>query len=317
MTEEDKSNPSRLSWKTVGKWVFAAVAIIFLAVTVWAERDDFAAAVSRLSPAVFVLALLFGGVAAFFNGMSWRSSYKALDILLPLRSAFHVFLISQVAKYIPGSVWPIVTQMEMAKERGFSRSRAATASVISMLIGLLTAAVTSTTLFLFGEGAALSDYWYVILVIPLVALLLYPPVLSRLLSALGRLFRRPFDASNLNGSQIAASVAWALLMWVSFGGHSWFILKDLIPTDTPSFGQAMGAFALAWAAGFLFVIAPAGVGVREAALVIALGGTLGRSDALAFAIVSRVILTIVDVVGALVGVALGKLKSRSAGASSS
>ncbi len=49
--------------------------------------------------------------------------------------------------------------------------------------------------------------------------------------------------------------------------------------------------------------------VREAALVVALGGLLARSDALAFAIISRVILTVVDALGAATGLLLSRHNS--------
>ena len=39
-----------------------------------------------------------------------------------------------------------------------------------------------------------------------------------------------------------------------------------------------GVFALAWVAGFLDVVAPAGVGFRQAALVIEFAGVLAAAD---------------------------------------
>ena len=293
-----------LSWKNLAKWIFGIAAVVLLVIAVWTRRREFLEAVSHLSAATLLGSLLFGALASFFNGMSWRSSYGALNMKLPIPAAFHVFLISQIGKYVPGSVWPVVTQMEMARDRGFSRSRAATASIVSMLVGLVTAAVASTTLLLSQGQATLQEYWYVVLVIPLAGALLAPPVLSRLLTVAGSVLHRPFDSSQLRGSSLLASTGWALMMWAAFGAHAWLILRDLLQGPAPTFLQALGAFALAWAAGFLVIVAPAGVGIREAALVVALGGLFVQSDALAFAIVSRVILTAIDAVGALIGLLL-------------
>jgi len=52
----------------------------------------------------------------------------------------------------------------------------------------------------------------------------------------------------------------------------------------------VGAFALAWVVGFLVVIAPAGAGPREAALVLALAPVMDAPDALVLALVSRVLM---------------------------
>jgi uncharacterized membrane protein YbhN (UPF0104 family) len=65
---------------------------------------------------------------------------------------------------------------------------------------------------------------------------------------------------------------------------------------------AAGGFALAWSVGFLAVFVPAGVGVREAALVAALAPVLDRGDALVVALISRVLMTLGDLAWAGVAV---------------
>jgi glycosyltransferase 2 family protein len=61
---------------------------------------------------------------------------------------------------------------------------------------------------------------------------------------------------------------------------------------------ALGGFAFAWTIGFLFVIAPAGAGVRDVLLALTLGLVLGHGAAIAITLVSRVLLTIGDLVTA-------------------
>ena len=56
-----------------------------------------------------------------------------------------------------------------------------------------------------------------------------------------------------------------------------------------------GAALVAWAAGLVVVIAPGGVGVREAAYVGLLAGTIGDGDAAAAAVTLRVITVFAEV----------------------
>ena len=65
-----------------------------------------------------------------------------------------------------------------------------------------------------------------------------------------------------------------------------------------------GAYALAWTAGFLFVVAPAGCGRARRALVAALAPVLDRAGALAVAVLSRVLMTVGDLLWGAVGAAL-------------
>jgi glycosyltransferase 2 family protein len=64
---------------------------------------------------------------------------------------------------------------------------------------------------------------------------------------------------------------------------------------------------LAWAAGLIFIPAPAGAGVRDAVLVATFAPLIGTTAAFAVALASRVLLLVADVVLALAGaVALGR-----------
>jgi uncharacterized membrane protein YbhN (UPF0104 family) len=65
-------------------------------------------------------------------------------------------------------------------------------------------------------------------------------------------------------------------------------------------------FALAWVAGFLVVVAPAGAGVREAVLVVGFAAFLPAGQLLTMAVLSRVLLILADVLlaAAVAGAAL-------------
>ncbi|MGJ0223704.1 hypothetical protein ACQUZK_09915, partial [Streptococcus pyogenes] len=83
------------------------------------------------------------------------------------------------------------------------------------------------------------------------------------------------------------SAAWALVMWVAFGAHAWVLAAGLVD-DGPRLALTVaGAFALAWVVGFLVVLAPAGAGPREVALVLLTASVLDAPDALVLALVSR------------------------------
>ena len=66
---------------------------------------------------------------------------------------------------------------------------------------------------------------------------------------------------------------------------------DLPWQDVAAFG---GAFALAYAVGVVVVVAPAGVGAREALFVLLLTPLLGVAEATALALLARVVHTAAD-----------------------
>ena len=100
------------------------------------------------------------------------------------------------------------------------------------------------------------------------------------------------------------SAGWSAVMWLCFGIHVYVLVAALGGSD--AFLRSVGAYALAWVAGFLVFFAPAGAGARELTLVVLLAPVLERPEALAVAVVSRVLSVVGDLVVAVSGIAAEK-----------
>ena len=283
----------------------AAVLLLLLALRGQGPQAlDAAREVGAWAAAGSLTAVLVGLLASL---LVWRALLADLGTRLSLRPALQVFFLGQLGKYLPGSVFAIAAQMELGRAHGAPRSRVGTAGLVFMGVlvsaGLLTAVVA---LPLTSPGT-FDDYSWVLLALPVGLVALAPPVLTRLVGLLLRLLRRdPLDRP-LSWRGTGAALGWACTMWVAYGVHLWLLVRsqdsglesggagaDLLLLST-------GAYALAWTAGFLFVVAPAGFGVRELALVIALAPVLDRGQALAIAVLSRVLMTLGDLLWGAVG----------------
>ena len=249
-------------------------------------------------------AVLLGLLA---SAVVWRTLLADLGTPLPLRSALHVFFVGQLGKYVPGSVFAIAAQMELGRSAGASRSRVGTASLLFMAVLLVVGVLTAAVVLPLTSPSALEDYGWVLLALPLGAVALAPPVLTRLVGLLLRVLRRPPLDRPLSARGIATATAWGVAMWGAYGIHLWLLVR---PQDTTGRADllllSVGAYALAWTAGFLVVVAPAGAGVRELALVVALAPVLDRGAALAVAVLSRVLMTLGDLAWGLGGAAAGR-----------
>jgi uncharacterized membrane protein YbhN (UPF0104 family) len=238
------------------------------------------------------VAVLAGHLATF---LSWRALLTDLGFPLPLAGSLHVFFLGQLGKYLPGSIWPAVAQMELGRDyrvpQRVSGSAVAATLLISVGAGLLVAVVLVP---LAGLGA-LGRYWWTALALPLVALLASPPVLNRLLGAALRLARRTPLPQRLSTAGTLRSVGWALAAWLCYGVHVWLLAHQLgVAGGLPLLLHSTGAFAGAWCVGFLLVVAPAGAGAREAALILLLGASVPRPESTVIAVVSRLLFTLAD-----------------------
>ncbi|MBX6168438.1 MAG: flippase-like domain-containing protein, partial [Thermobispora bispora] len=107
---------------------------------------------------------------------------------------------------------------------------------------------------------------------------------------------------------VLAACGWALAGWAAYGAHLALLVHGLGATGAAAVPLSVGAFALAWCLGLVVVIAPAGAGVREVAIVAALAPVLDQGSAIAAALCSRLVVSIGDLVcAALAGLASWRL----------
>jgi uncharacterized membrane protein YbhN (UPF0104 family) len=299
------------------KWGFLALSVGLLAWALYSSWDDVALALRDVGWVSFAAATGFAIVALAFNTLSWRAVMRSVGLNAPVPEAASVFLISQVGKYVPGAVWPVLTQAEFAREHGVSRSRALTGSIVAMVVGVAMAGAVGLVGVAVSAPGSLLDYWWAIAIAAALIVLLVPAVLRRIVAIAFRLLKRGDDIAEISGKAIGASAGWSLVNWLALGAQAWLLLRPLAPEASSAFALATGAFALSWLVGFLVVIAPAGIGPREIALAAMLSSVATGPQAAAVALLSRFAMSIADGVGLLVGLGLRAARSRSAGATSS
>lgn len=288
------------------------IALVFVALAIRSRGHEIADSLGRLSIGTVALAFAaaLGGLVA--AAQSWRTLLAGLGSPLPVAVGGRVYLLAQLGKYLPGSLWPMLAQAELGRDHGVPRARSAVAAIAVLVVSLVTGAVVAVGGLAFSATGAVRTYWYLGLV-PLLGLVaLSPPVLSRLLALAFRILRRPGAPTSIPGGALLVSVAWSLLQWVCFGLQAWLLARGLGGGHDRLLLLATGAFAVAWVVGFLIVFVPAGAGAREAALVLVLGPAIGGGNALALALVSRVLLIAGDLLTVGVAVVSARIYARHA-----
>ena len=300
---------SRSRLLRVVRIALVAAVLLFLALALihrWAEVRDQLALVD-----VAALAGAFAAVVAATGAsmLAWRALLADLGSPLPVRAAARVLFLGQLAKYLPGSsVWAVLAQTELARDSEVPRKRAAAAALVFNLMTLGVALPVALLALprLVSDDAPGWLHWAPA-VVPLGVLCLLPPVLTRLVAVLFRLLRRDPPDTVFSWPGVGRATGWLVLTWVLYGLHVLVLAADLGGDPVDLLLPSIGAFAAAWAAGFLVVVIPTGGGTRELVLTLALAGQLtgGAAAALTIAVLSRLLLTIADVAVAALGAALG------------
>ena len=277
--------------------VLAAVAVVVS--RNWRAFIDSIDKVGVWGVAISLAAALVGVVGTY---LQWRSVLIGLGVRFGVVEGARVFFVSQLGKYLPGSVWPIVMQMEAGRRRGASRKTMLAANLITVLLSVCVGVVLAGLLLPFSVPAALHRFWWALAALPLLLVLSHPRSLPFLLDRLLKALRRaPLDVQ-MTGSATMTAAGWSALSWVAFGTHLAVLVAAIGKPSLGLLALCIGGMGLAVSAGVLFLPAPAGAGLREVVLGYVLVAALTSGQVVAVVIASRVILLLADLLMAgLVG----------------
>ena len=240
---------------------------------------------------------LAAAAAVLLTGTAWRVLLGGVGHPVPLAPALRLFTAGQLGKYLPGSVWVAAIQAELGRPLRIARS----ANVLSYLVAVMVAIASGGLVGLLAlVGSARGQMGGLVLAMAgaaaLITLMLVRPgaVNALIRWAAGRL-GRPLPQVAIPGRSLAAAFALSTAGWLLFGLHAWLLARPL-GADPIDLAALTGAFALAFVAGLVLVPLPAGAGVREGVLVAILAGSVGTASALTVALVSRLVLVVVDLV---------------------
>lgn len=302
--------PRRRSARIALQLGIAILIFGFLVLTVVSQWDEVREEGVRfevlwLAPAAVVLFCFYA-----LGALGWDLILRFLGHRIGFMQAQVAWGQPLLARYVPGSVLYVLARLLLAERAGVPRRTTLVSLVYEQAISASAAiAVASYFLISHPDLDDLPLRWAVLLVVPAVVLLLQPkvfgPLANRVLTAFGR---EPLPATlPLRG--VLAMLPFYALNWCVAGLGVYLVARSVrtIPiADLPIVGSAQ---AVGYLAALITLVAPAGLGVRDAAFAWAVKAALpSRSFAVGslIAIVVRAVLTGVEVLYATAVTALGR-----------
>jgi uncharacterized membrane protein YbhN (UPF0104 family) len=290
------SAPRRSRWLTVA--VLAVVAGFFVA-TLAARWNDVISLKWRLEPWLFavatvLLALSYGLVACLWGLALGRAAGTRLT------AGARIWFLSNLARYVPGNLWSYVGAVELARREGVARRVTLSVMALTQLLWVGVALLAGLPVLL-AERARLGRPALLGAVVVVVAAGL-AALFRRQLLALARRRLRGLDLADLTPSAatVALLVVGYAVYWAVTGLAFATLVASMYPLDVSDVPLVVAAYAAAYAVGFLALLTPAGLGIREGVLVVALAPVLPAGPALVVALVSRLWMMLVEAAGAAI-----------------
>jgi len=301
----------RLMRTKLVRFGFLAVVLVLLGLALYDEEGTLWHQVQRLTWPILVAAFVLCLCGLICSLMVWREVLADLGSRLSLAEAWRINFIGQLAKYIPGSIWPVLAQSELGADRGIPRSRSALSVLVCYAVMTISGAVVAAITLPFARAASMAQYIWIIILVPVGIAALSPPVLNRVLRLVSRLARQPALQRGVSYRGLARTMAWAVAGWCCNGLMIYVLLRQLGGHQRGTLLVSVGAYSLSWSIGFLAVFAPAGAGVREAVMIAVLHSETATRIAFTVALVSRALSVVADAAtGAAASALVGRRRLR-------
>lgn len=300
VTGVESTNTPRRGWSTTLLFVSIAVIGGLAAVIALVRTDDDPLALMLASwPNVLLAGLLYGAGMVGYS-ISWAMLFAPDENRRLLASSF---VISQPLKYVPSGITQPVGQIVLGTKTSTSRRAAAVAFPVHVLLNVEAAVTLGAPLLLISDVPSWSRW--LVLVVPLFWAALDRSWMAAVLRRLGRLHRL-FDVANELPERRSILRAFPValvshgLMFTSFG----LLAIRAVPRWSVA-GLAV-AYAIAWLVGYVALPAPAGLGAREAVLVVLLSASAPALAVVEISAVHRVVTLVVELLLLVVALVLAR-----------
>jgi uncharacterized membrane protein YbhN (UPF0104 family) len=227
-----------------------------------------------------------------------------------------IWFLANLARYVPGNVWSFVGAVELARREGAPRRTTLAVMALTQALSVGLALLVGLPVLLtewarLGRPALLG--LAVVVALALLVLGLWRPLERRVLArypdlgpVLERLFRRGSGAAEADApvlprrGVLLGLAAGYVLYWGLTGLAFAALVRGIFPLPASAIPLAVAGYAAGYAVGFLSLLTPAGLGVREGVLVLALAPVMPAGPALVVALVSRLWMMVFELLGAVV-----------------
>lgn len=278
--------------KNLAKWVWIAAVITFIVFFAIRKMDLIVQMFSLFTIDVLLGAAILVFAAKLCLVTNMMVATMQFNITLGWWDCFRIYNMTQLAKYVPGSIWQFVGRIAILRKHGIEMSVIRDSLLAEHLWVISSAALIACVMiwasspeffvdWLAGREIDLDLAWLLVMLV-LVASVVF---LSnhRLLRWLVRL------------SPPLKVIPVLIFTWLFLGFSLWVTLTSFT-TNMPSPIYVVGIYSLAYVVGFMVPFAPAGLGIREAILTFSLMPYVGSDEAIFLAAINRIIYFIVEIV---------------------
>jgi uncharacterized membrane protein YbhN (UPF0104 family) len=208
---------------------------------------------------------------------------------------------SSLTKYVPGKVWSYALQMYWLVKVGFSKSLIVYVNLINLSISIITSLIVGLGYLLFSPGIfpfmVIFSLLLILVLFDVFFIIFNSSVTNGMISLFNRMFHRDIKYFDISHRLLIDLHLVHFLAAFCFGMGAYLLCNGIGFVVAPGkILLVMSSLLISDVIGFLAVIVPGGLGVREGVMYLMLNNVSTGALSLILPIASRIVNMVVDVV---------------------
>lgn len=288
------------------------VSFYFIGLFIWNSKDDLVQSISQANIVMLLVGLLFFVLFFFLKNVIWIKiliNLGAKDI--DTSKSFFLLSFSETKRYIPGSVFAYAARVKSYSDVNIPSKLLIKSIIIESLLLIIPSLLVSIPGLIFIYPRLQQEYpQYSQHILPLTLLIFF---VSILMVALAIIFsKKKLGVKSINYVDIVKKyfdlILLSCLSWVFFGAANYLVASSIHLLDPRYILQFASFFVLSWFIGYISIVTPMGLGVREGVMVLGLSPFASLAVTSLIAIFSRVCLIAGELLFLLLSYLLYSLK---------
>ena len=293
---------------SIGLASLILVCLLAFLVTRWRSLPDYE---WRFSPGWLMLGVGATASCYVLQGELWRALLGALNEKIEPRSARAVWAKSLLARYIPTSIFLVVTRVALASRHGVRRRVCLVSVVYELALGLSAAGILASYFIVTVPALEGRPGRFAVLgVIPLAFVALHPRFFKPLADFVLRKFGRPELDEVLPLSTVSVFMLFYVVSWLLMGVGLLAFAASLHPISAGESPYVVASYSVGFIVAVLTFVVPGGLGTRDATVAASLAATVPGPVATAIALGFRLLETAVELVYLAVTVTIARREVR-------
>ncbi len=276
-------------FNTAATILVSAATAIFLTKTLLKYYTPIQDTITSIPPIKIIFAIFLFLGYLYMRAISWKFLVQYFGESISKVNSLTIWFFSEAVRYIPGNIWSFASRAYLAQQKQISKN----ASFLVLPTEVILVTTTTTILSSYAivkilERGQVNLIFYILTITSLVvilALLLLHKTVTKILKKL--------LTQNLSLRALLSAIACQFLSWSLYSAGYLVLIPDAKTLDLL---LLYSATLLAWLIGYLTIVSPLGLGVRESAFVLLVGTRIGTAEALVVAILARLVLIATELI---------------------